>query len=136
VEQLASGAQRFLNLLIDLVGYYGLAIVIEAIILLADRRLMALLLEGPGAYLFAWAVYLLYYVPSETLFGRTLGKLITRTRTVSASGATASFAQILGRTMTRWMPFEALTFLRSQPIGLHDKWSGTRVVSNRLYPET
>ena len=38
-----------------------------------------------------------------------------------------TYGQILGRTFSRFVPFEAFSFLPS-PVGWHDRWSGTRVV--------
>jgi hypothetical protein len=68
---------------------------------------------------------------SEALFGRTLGKLVTRTRVVSESGAPATFWQLLMRTLYRLMPFEGFSFLATRRPGWHDRWSKTRVVLTR-----
>lgn len=129
--ELASGWRRFVNMLIDALGFYVLAIVVGVLLSFVDQSLLDAMTMYPLAYLFGLAVMILYYVPSETLFGRTLGKLVTGTRTVSESGAPASFLQILGRTLSRLIPFELLTFVSKPHVGLHDRLSHTRVIRIR-----
>jgi uncharacterized RDD family membrane protein YckC len=68
-----------------------------------------------------------YYILSEFLFQRTLGKLLTKTKVVAKTGAKPTFGQILGRTLSRSIPFEYLSFLVSVN-GIHDRLSGTRVI--------
>lgn len=79
--------------------------------------------------LFAMALYFLYYLTFEGGFGWTFGKLITKTRVVDASGAKPRFTKLLGRNLARLVPFEPFSFLREDPVGWHDDWSGTRVIS-------
>ena len=129
-DTLASRSRRFVNFLVDMIAYYILLIIVAVIIMLMDP-LFVDQIEGPGGYVFGASVLILYYLPSEALFGRTLGKLLTRTRTVSESGDTPTFSQVLRRTLVRLVPFEALTFCRKPGIGLHDRWSATRVVRIR-----
>lgn len=75
------------------------------------------------------AVYLAYFVVMETIFQRTLAKLLTGTIVVTKSGTRPSFGQVLGRSLARLIPFEALTFLFDEhPVGWHDSLSKTRVV--------
>ena len=71
-----------------------------------------------------------YFALSElVLRGATIGKLITGTRVVRADGSPPSFGQIVGRSLTRLIPFEPLSFLfGDKTTGWHDSLSGTRVV--------
>lgn len=72
----------------------------------------------------------LYYLFFEGIWGRTLGKWITKTKVVRTDGEKPKFIQILGRSFARWIPFEAFSFLVSNnPVGWHDRLSGTLVVS-------
>lgn len=132
--ELASRTRRFVNMLIDTVGQFVLALVLMTIAFIVYPPLATdgFMEQGGllGSYLLGGIIMLLYYVPSEALFGRTLGKLITGTRVVTQSGGTPSFMQILGRTAARLIPFEAITFLRSTRVGAHDSLSGTRLVRN------
>lgn len=73
-----------------------------------------------------------YYWGLETLFGATVGKRVTGTRVVAVDGGQATAWQILGRTLIRFLPIEAFSFMSSNPVGWHDRWSNTRVVSRSL----
>ena len=68
-----------------------------------------------------------YYILAEFLFQRTIGKLLTRTKVVTTTGDKPTLKQIVGRTLSRSIPFEYLSYLGS-PSGIHDTLSGTRVV--------
>jgi uncharacterized RDD family membrane protein YckC len=85
------------------------------------------------AFVLGISVVLAYYIISEGLFQRTLGKLLTGTRVVTADGGRPTFGQIVGRSFARMIPFEAFSFLGGDggPVGWHDSLSGTRVVSVR-----
>ncbi len=126
--EIASRTRRFLNMLIDTAGYFVLAMVIGVVIGLIYPQFLISSDSTLESYAFGLGVNVLYYLPCEAIFGRTPGKLITRTRVVSVSGESPTFWQILGRTFARLIPFEAFTFLRSSRIGAHDSLSGTRVV--------
>ena len=81
---------------------------------------------------FNLALMVVYYVVLETFFQRTLAKLITGTLVVNEAGLRPSLMQVVGRSLARFIPFEAFTFLGSErPVGVHDKWSGTRVIDLR-----
>ena len=79
-------------------------------------------------------VLLLYYFVFETVWGRTPAKWILGTRVVDEQGRAPSRRQILGRTLTRVVPFEAFSLLLADDAdarGWHDRWSHTRVVRVR-----
>jgi uncharacterized RDD family membrane protein YckC len=127
---LASRERRLANLLLDTVGFTLVSIAIgfinALVILTVNVNVIGLL--GP---LFSIAVLLLYYIVSESLFGRTLGKLVTGTRVVGESGGTVKLWQVVLRTLYRFVPFEAFSFLSKSRPGWHDRWSKTRVVMAR-----
>lgn len=129
--EIASRTRRFLNLLLDTVAYFVLVVVIGAVIGLVFPQFLASERSTLESYLFAFSIHALYYVPTEAAFGRTLGKLVTRTRVVAVSGEPATFWQIVGRTCARLIPFETFTFLARSGIGLHDSISRTRVVRTK-----
>jgi uncharacterized RDD family membrane protein YckC len=66
-----------------------------------------------------------YYLMEFYNNGRTIGKYITGTMAVSLSGEMSSI-QIWKRTLSRLIPFDALSFFGEN--GWHDSWSDTRVV--------
>lgn len=67
----------------------------------------------------------------EYYLGRTLAKYITGTKVISIDGEKPTFMQILGRTFSRIVPFDALSFLGEN--GWHDSWSDTRVIDIKKY---
>ncbi|GAB3496658.1 hypothetical protein GCM10027341_15770 [Spirosoma knui] len=72
-----------------------------------------------------------YYILFEGLLGKTPGKLITRTKVVTTEGETPTLTQLIGRNLARVIPLDALTFIRSTPVGMHDRLAGTLVVDDR-----
>jgi uncharacterized RDD family membrane protein YckC/Tfp pilus assembly protein PilE len=81
-------------------------------------------------------VYCGYKIFCESIWQRTLGKLIVGTKVVDRQGNKPSFPKILGRSFARLIPFEFISFmLDGHPIGLHDSLSGTMVVSVHMTPE-
>ena len=138
--QLASQGQRFVNLIVDNIITWilstvgGLVVGVAYALTRANPATplepedeMSLQLIGYAVGLF---VAVAYYMLTEGLFQRSLAKFITRTRVVTADGGRPTFGQILGRTLARFIPFEAFSFLGGHgfPIGWHDSLSGTRVV--------
>src|SRR6185369_4756280 len=112
-DEIASRTRRFFNMLIDVAGQLVLMLVLLVIAFIVYPPLAdSSFLEDEGVlsnYLFGAILSTLYYLPSEALFGRTLGKLVTGTRVVTESGQTPSFLQILGRTAARLIPFDVFT---------------------------
>ncbi|NVN97369.1 RDD family protein [Candidatus Nomurabacteria bacterium] len=77
-----------------------------------------------------------YYLFFEGIWGRTLGKWITKTKVVDREGNKPKFTQILGRSFARWIPFEYFSFiLNNNPVGWHDSLSKTLVVPAEYTPE-
>lgn len=70
-----------------------------------------------------------YYSFFEGIWGLTFGKLITKTKLVTENGTKPEFSVVLTRSLYRLIPLEALSFLIDTPIGWHDKFSNTVVVS-------
>jgi uncharacterized RDD family membrane protein YckC len=71
-------------------------------------------------------VRILYYLFFETVLGATPAKFLTETRVIDYDGTKPSFKNILVRTLSRLVPFEAFSFFADD--GWHDKWSRTLVV--------
>jgi uncharacterized RDD family membrane protein YckC len=123
----AGMGSRLLNYLFDLFGIGLLTFAIEALLELLGLK--ALLLKQ-NSLLMGIVIVTTYYTVLEGLTGRTLGKLITGTYVVTAEGLKPGFRTILGRTLCRFIPFEAFTFLFSS-VGFHDRLSHTRVVRDQ-----
>jgi len=129
----ASRGRRFLNFLIDYVGFILFSMFVGAVVgFTYPPAVYALQDAGTLAnYVVGIPVWILYYLSQEALFGRTLGKLVTGTRVVSAAGGTPTFGQLLGRTAARYIPFEPFSFFGSDAVGWHDSLSNTRVIRTR-----
>jgi uncharacterized RDD family membrane protein YckC len=129
----AGRGRRFLTFLVDYVGEF-LAVIFAAIIALAVWPGFYGWLEGAGTVeelLIGIGVVLLYYIGFESLGGRTPGKWICGTRVIDDNGNQPSFGQVIVRTFSRLVPFEALSLLFTDDNDLrawHDRWSRTRVV--------
>ncbi len=131
----ATQGQRFLNLLIDYVGFMMFAVVVGGVIGVAAPNVD---LEQSGPLMdrvWGMGLMLLYYVGLEGVFGRTLGKLVTGTMVLNSDDESRPGpARLLGRTAARFVPFEAFSFLGGDASGWHDRWSNTRVVRLRPGP--
>ena len=80
------------------------------------------------------AAMLLYYIPMESIFGFTIGKLVTGTRVVTEDGGKPRWGQIVGRTFARFIPFEPFSLLFSsddERRGWHDSLPKLYVVRKR-----
>lgn len=79
-------------------------------------------------YLLGFTATMLYYTVLEATTGKTVGKLITQTKVVNDQGQIPDIGTILLRSLCRFIPFEAFSFLGSDGSGWHDKLSNTRVI--------
>lgn len=139
---LASKGDRFLNYLIDSLIIYIIWISIgTTIILIADIAGNTALSERietmtaiAHSLSFA-AVAMLYYMVMETYFSRTIAKYFTKTIVAMRNGSKPTTAAILKRTLCRFIPFEAFTFLGSKARGWHDSFSHTYVVKKHKFLE-
>ena len=139
--ELASKGKRFANYLIDLVGYfifsgiigvfYGIYLVMadgDSSMLGTEENLSDPLLE----FLIGIIVILSYYTLSEYYFkGKTLGKLITKTRAVTEENKRLDFRAAFVRSLCRLIPFEAFSFLGEESVGWHDSIPKTRVIEDK-----
>lgn len=132
--EVAGTGIRFINYLLDRIVIYLFAVLFgfalslilsmlnsEALTLFEQENLLM-------DYVLGFLIILTYYAVMESVTGRTPAKLITRTRVVTEDGSTPSFKMILIRSLCRFIPFEAFSFLGSDAIGWHDSISKTRVV--------
>jgi uncharacterized RDD family membrane protein YckC len=119
--------RRLANLLIDLTVYVFLSMLI-GVVNVAVSLSFGVDLIGAAGQLVSLGILFMYYFLSEALLGKTVGKLVTRTRVVAESGARAQHWQIFVRTLYRLVPLEAISFLGRRRYGWHDRWSKTRVI--------
>ncbi|WP_346856329.1 RDD family protein [uncultured Draconibacterium sp.] len=107
----------FINILLYALGYFFAAI-----------GYAKMVTESP--YVFnGIAIFSIYFI-QEFFWGKTVGKLFTKTRVVNKEGREPSVDQIIARSVTRLIPFESLTFLGKDSRGIHDTISNTFVVKD------
>lgn len=131
----ASQGQRFANSLLDTVAYYLLMIGIGVLL-----GILAQLLESPALVdwlinidgftnlLFTITITSSYFFIFESLGATTLGKLVTKTIVVDENGNKPNSRQLLIRTFSRLIPFDAFSYLGNPSRGWHDRFSDTYVV--------
>ncbi len=127
-NQVSQGT-RFANRLIDYIFIMIFGAVLGVIWALASPETVYVLEEGGRLMDYALGVFIgmVYYTLFEMITGRTLGKLITGTKVVDLEGKTPDASRILVRSLCRYIPFDAFSFLGDGP-GWHDTLSKTRVV--------
>lgn len=80
-------------------------------------------------YAFILIVQLIFYWFFETMFQATPGKLLSGTVVVNNDGKKPSGSQLVKRTFSRIVPFEAFSTLFGRP--WHDEWSETYVIKEK-----
>jgi uncharacterized RDD family membrane protein YckC len=128
-----SRLKRFLNWIIDglvvLILWISLFLLFGSIMAqyeLFDRIEQDITIDLGIAIL---PIYLLYYLILEGIFKTTVGKLITNTKLTNINGDRVNLGNVLIRTICRVIPFEPLSYLSENPVGLHDTFSNTRVLN-------
>ena len=117
-DQLAGKLIRFVNFMIDIL----LIIIISAVISKQNND------TNNSSLLF---VFVGYYILFELVFGKTIGKFITRTSVKNLYCNKLTFLKILGRTLLRLLPLEAFTLLfDGKSDAWHDRFSSTIVESD------
>ncbi|GAB6195764.1 RDD family protein [Lysobacter xanthus] len=129
--ELASKKRRLGTFLVDYAVYYLLCAVVAIVVILVmgDHAL-----DGNRGYLISIPMFLVYYATFEGAIGRTPGKLVFGTRVVNAAGGDASFSQVVGRTLSRFIPFEPLSVLFAtdgEAMGWHDSIARTKVIRSK-----
>lgn len=136
----ATGALRFANLIIDVVGLYVIIFIMTMLAFLISN----FGIEGPALWfenisggedrIFTIIVLFLYYFVFEITTQRTLGKFITGTMVVNQHGEKPSAKTIASRSLCRLIGLEILTFLGNRR-GWHDTASNTFVVKTKKWKE-
>lgn len=120
-----SSGIRFFGYLLDIVFYYIFSFLFG--IVMGLLGFVDFIFEM-NETLLGLLLIITYYVMFEATLYRTPGKLILNTIVVTEEGGKPSFLKILGRTLCRFIPFEAFSFLFNPNAGWHDTISGTRVI--------
>ncbi len=132
--ELATKNQRLANYLIDIFIFYLLINVFGKEIgygigYFLGSIGLAELTKHLGQYSLGFILAVIYF--SQEIFGgRTIGKIITRTKAVKEDGTNLNIWNVLTRAMCRCIPFEPFSFLSGDetPRGWHDRITGTKVI--------
>lgn len=126
---IASSGQRFANFILDSIFIYIFAILLGALLVIIE---MDFILEIYSEFWLGVLIYLTYFLNFEILLkGRTPAKFITQTKAINNDGSKLTFGRAFGRTLCRYIPFEAFSFFGHRPVGWHDSISKTVVISTR-----
>ncbi|RMG21954.1 MAG: RDD family protein [Bacteroidetes bacterium] len=124
--------KRFVHLLVDTVSIYALMFIgffFVGIYLGLSNANVGENTLNLIAYMLYFITHFAYYITMESTLGKTLGKIITRTRVLDEMGQKPTSMQIVGRSFARLIPFDALSFLFGYT-GWHDSLSRTVVVED------
>ena len=131
----ASKGKRFVNQLVDVVGFYAFLFAILILLAVTAPNFMQRWQEGKALSMITnLVIFFLYYLICEGMTMRSPGKLLTGTKVVSADGGVPTLGQIVVRTLVRHVPFEWIPLFSENgddgsAIPLHDKLSRTVVIS-------
>lgn len=122
-----SRVKRFFHLILDIAIYYYTALLIMASLNIS--REPSSVFSNPVYLLFQVAFILICYLFFESIFQCTPAKCLTNTIVVNKICERPEFVQILKRSLSRLIPFEAFSFFGYPSRGWHDSLSGTYVVN-------
>lgn len=134
-SKMATQGQRFANYVIDYIFVIGFGALIGAALGLFLGYFAPEHLDFLGVgnrlfdYVYGFIIGTIYYSFFEGFTGRSIGKYFTRTMVVTKEGEQADFGTIFVRSMCRYIPFDAFSYLGSDASGWHDRFSNTRVVT-------
>ena len=139
----ASMGQRLANYLIDLIIFYAFIFIVSIIFGLSlaasgnadayttDAEVEAAM-GGIGLiYLMVFAVFFAYYTLLEGSKGKSIGKMVTKTKVIRDDGEPMTFGKAFLRTLCRIVPFEVLSIFFGNGKMWHDSWTGTTVVKEK-----
>lgn len=140
-DMLASHGKRIANFVLDYITYFVISVIIGIVLALLDilfgisePLIWVTEMEGGiGEYLFGIVIILMYFLIMESVTGRSLGKFITGTKVLKEDGSELTPQDVLIRSLCRFIPFEAFSFLGTPPRGWHDTISKTVVVDIKSY---
>lgn len=133
----ADAGKRFWNFVIDLVLFYVIIFLLSVVLLLISPSSLAWLAEDStgfalGDHLISLICYGIYMFIIEAVFkGKSLGKLITRTRAVNLDGSRISVSTALARGFSRAVPFCPFSAFGTPCDPWQDRWTDTMVIDER-----
>jgi len=131
----ADSGKRFLNYLIDIILFYAIFFSIGIIVIQVSPSIaesLAVSDDGGFAFfdrIFTILLYAVYMSVVEAIFkGRSLGKLITRTKAVNMDGSSISTGTAFARGFSRAVPFCVFSAFGNPSNPWQDRWTNTMVI--------
>jgi ABC-type lipoprotein export system ATPase subunit len=124
--------KRAIGFFLDLIPingiYYLLLVILEG-----ERNLQSVDFFSLESLFLNLGAIFIYYFLVEWLSGRSLGKLITRTKIFHLhTGSRPNMKEILFRTLGRFIPFDFFSFFSTNPVGWHDATGNTVVLESHV----
>ena len=117
--------KRLLNFMIDTLTSYVLMSILAVFFYSEDMNSL-------GAIVVLLVSFPCYSLFTEWKWGKTPAKFITKTKVVTTNGLKTNFKHILVRTLSRYIPFDCLSFLfYKDTIFWHDSIARTRVINDK-----
>jgi uncharacterized RDD family membrane protein YckC len=125
----ADKGERIVNLLIDTIVIYAIIFGVAMIITFVPGIFPE---DGsPFGIVLFFGMFIFFYTLFEYFLGKTPGKILTNTHVVTVDGGKPGFLQLCWRSICRFIPFDAITFLMGVR-GWHDEFSKTSVVKDKV----
>ena len=125
----ANTGDRLANYFIDLIAFVGLYVGVSFVLISTDFISVDEVEEDEWVTtLLIWVVYFGYYVLLEgSNRGKTVGKMVSKTRVVTLDGNPIDYGTAFVRTLIRLIPFEFLSAFSGGQMW-HDKWTKTKLI--------
>lgn len=128
----ASSGLRLANYIIDTIFVYGLMFALGVVIAIIDPSIIDMLDDGITERIVGMIFYGVIMSFTEAMLnGKSIGKLVTKTKAVNIDGSDLTFEKAFTRNLIRIIPFDALSALGTPSTPWHDKWSDTMVVEDK-----
>ncbi|TCD11686.1 RDD family protein [Pedobacter frigidisoli] len=128
----ASSGLRFANYIIDTLFIYFLVLCLGFVIAIIDPKIIDVIDDGITDRIIGMIFYGVIMSFTEAMLnGKSIGKLITKTKAVNLDGSDLTFEKAFTRNLLRIIPFDALSALGTPSIPWHDKWSDTMVIEEK-----
>ncbi|WJS96204.1 RDD family protein [Flavobacterium johnsoniae] len=137
-QLLTSDRDRFFNCIIDFFFIIIFIFVCTFFVLLAENvfqigiyGIWEKALDELGFVGSCLSFAVIYYLIFESLFSRTIGKIVTGSIVVNENGIKPNFKMVCLRTVCRLIPFDVFSFLGKSGRFWHDSISKTYVVEKK-----
>ncbi len=131
----SSAGKRLANYLIDLVLFYILLFLLGFILAMVSPTFAGIVTNDRSDFglldrLITLLLYAVYMSAVEALFhGKSLGKLITKTKAVNMDGSQITTAKAFERGFSRAVPFCVFSAFGNPSNPWQDRWTDTMVIN-------